>query len=498
MQARRWPAVSAIIALLTACTGASSSASSVPSFAAARCPEDVEIQLLVRHSCGHLTVRQDRGGSDGRTLTLFVVRIPPPDERPRPDPILILGDNIGAIPEYGGHQGEAARMHRVVYILEQRGVGHSRPELSCPEVDRVSAEGLAERSDDPSIRPRLLAAVRACRARLISSGVAPQDFDLGAMAADVEDLRRALGIASWDLAAYGSLSRLALEVIREHPEHVRAAYLDSPQFPQLDEATEAVSGTGYMLDRLIEACQADASCRVSYPNLRQAWAAAIAKLAADPIEAHTPLADVLVDPGSFVRGVQADLSENTAELSRFPALVVDTSHRRLSSEVTTTLATHGSLCVGFRFHCSEHFSTGAYLSVLCRDEAPFVDPSAPPAVAPGIPGLTEAFAANPYLMACPAWHVPPAPSPIHSSVKASVPVLMVVGHFDPYSPAQLINELGGALVNSFLIEVPAQSHVPLLGSGCQIRIRDRWLDHPASPPTGTDCLGELKLHFGPP
>jgi hypothetical protein len=135
--------------------------------------------------------------------------------------------------------------------------------------------------------------------------------------------------------------------------------------------------------------------------------------------------------------------------------------------------------------------------VLCRDEAPFVDPSAFEKEASGIPGLAEAFTANPYLVACPAWHVPPVPSSIHSRVKASVPMLMVVGQFDPYSAARLTRELGGALGNSFLIEVPAQSHVPLLGSGCQICIRDTWFDHPTSPPIGTACPNALKLEFSP-
>jgi pimeloyl-ACP methyl ester carboxylesterase len=489
--------VGAVIALFTACTGGGSSEPSIPSFAAARCPRDVDIQLLVRHSCGYLTVRQDRSGSDGRTLALFVVRIPPPDERPRPDPILVLGDDIGAIPDYGGHQAEAARMHRVVYILEQRGVGHSRPELSCPEVDRESTRGLVEPSGDSFIRSRLVAAVRECRSRLMSLGIEPRDFDLPAMAADVEDLRRALRIASWDLAAYGSLSRLALEVIREHPEHVRAVYLDSPQFPQLDEPTEVALGAGFMLNELFRACHADASCRSSHPSLRQTWALAIRGLAANPIEAHTSVGDVLIDTGSFVRAIQADLSEDTAELSRFPGLVADASHRRMQLEVTTALATHGSLCVGYRFRCAAHFSTGVYLTVLCRDEAPFVDPAALQAAVSGTAGLAEAFGTNPYLSACPAWNVAPGPSSIHSPVEASVPVLMLSGQFDPFSPPRLVAQYMGSLANSFVIDVPGLSHNPILGSGCQIGIRDSWIERPLSPPNGTDCLRGVKLEFAP-
>src|SRR6266511_2739786 len=269
VRAKRCTLVAVVIALFTACTGGRPSEPSLPSFTFVECPRDVQIQLLVRHSCGYLTVPEDRSQAQGRTLRLFVVKIPPPEERPRPDPVLILGDEVGALPDYGSHQAEAARLHRVVYLLDERGTGHSRPGLSCPEVDRASIEGLVEPTGDRFLHRRFLAAVTECRSRLLSSGIDPADFDLAAMAADVEDLRRALGLRSWNLAAYGSMSRLALEVIREHPDHVRAAYLDSPQFPQLDEPTEAALGTRLMLDALFHACRAEGSCRVGHPHLRQ-------------------------------------------------------------------------------------------------------------------------------------------------------------------------------------------------------------------------------------
>jgi pimeloyl-ACP methyl ester carboxylesterase len=234
--------VAAALALLAACTGGRLSDSSSPAFTDVACPEDVQIQLLVRHSCGYLTVPEDRSRPQGPTVKLFVVTIPPPDQPSRPDPVLILGGEIGAAPEYGKLQGEAAHLHRVVYILDERGTGHSSQGLSCPEIDRVSTEGLVERTGAPSLRRSFFAMVTACRSRLIASGIDLSDFDLTAMVADVEDLRRALGVTSWNLATYGTWSRLALEVIREHPERVRAAYLDSPQFPQLDEPTEVATG----------------------------------------------------------------------------------------------------------------------------------------------------------------------------------------------------------------------------------------------------------------
>jgi hypothetical protein len=246
-------------------------------------------------------------------------------------------------------------------------------------------------------------------------------------------------------------------VIREFPAHVRAAYLDSPQFPQIDEPTEVALGTGLMLNELYRACHAERACRSRYPDLRQVWTSAIAVLAAHPIEARIQSRDVLVDAGTFVRGVQADLSEDTAELTRFPALIIDARNRRADIDVTTTLATHGTLCAGYRFRCSGGFSTGVYLSVLCGDEAPFIDPSALHRAASRPPGLAESFGTNPYLVACPKWRVPPAPPTMEAPVTSSVPVLMFSGQFDPFSPPRLTRDLADSLENSFPIEVPGWS-----------------------------------------
>lgn len=486
--------IAALLTLATACTGGRSSESAGPAFTVVACPQDVQVQLLVRHSCGYLTVPEDRSQPQGRRVRLFAVRIPPPDQRPRPDPVLILGGEIGAVPEYGKLQGEAAHLHRTVYILDERGTGHSLPGLACPEIDHVSAEGLVEPTGDPSLRRSLLAAVAHCRSELQASGIDPSDFDLTAMAADVEDLRRVLGIPSWNLATYGTWSRLTLEVIRERPKHVRAAYMESPQFPQLDEPTEAATGMRLMLGRLFAACRAQPSCRSAYPRLRYRWSEAVRALDRHPVEAHAKTADMLVDGGAFVRGVEAVL-EDPDELPRFPALTFATRRGRIDIDITRALASRGSICAGYRYDCLPHFSAGVYLSVLCMDEAPFMSPSALGRATARMPSLERAFGANPYLATCPAWSVPPAASTVHTPVDTSVPVLTVSGRFDPFSPPLLTRRFGRSLAASFSIELPASPTSPAGSIGCKLQIRESWLERPWSPPSGKGCLRMLSFKF---
>lgn len=213
-----------------------------------------------------------------------------------------------------------------------------------------------------------------------------------------------------------------------------------------------------------------------------------------PVEAHTPTGDVLVDGGAYVRGVEAVL-EDSDELSRFPALVSSARHRRIDPDIAMVLASRGSLCPGYRYDCLPHFSVGVYLTVLCRDEAPFMDPSSLERATTRVPGLDAALGANPYLAACPAWKVSPAAPTVHAPVDASVPVLTVTGRSDAFSPPSLTRELARSLANPFPIEVPDSTHNPLERTGCQLEIRDAWLEHPSEASTGTACLRQPSLVF---
>jgi len=206
-----------------------------------------------------LTVLEDRSRPGGPRVRLFTIRVPPPSgESVPPDPVFAFG-RLSFDEQFDG--GLAEQVHRVVYGMDLRGQGHSQPSLACPEADLFAAQGAAAPTGDPGFRQRLIDAVSACRYRLVGRGIDPSEFGLEQMAADVEDLRRALGIPSWTLGAFGGTSRVAFEVMREFPEHIRATYVDSPQFPQLDDPTEAVVGTQVALETMFGACGADESCR---------------------------------------------------------------------------------------------------------------------------------------------------------------------------------------------------------------------------------------------
>ena len=120
---------------------------------------------------------------------------------------------------------------------------------------------------DPRTRREFLQAIAACHDRLESQGVDLTAFDLQEMAADAEDLRRALGIDRWNVMALGTSGRIALQYLRDYSDHVRSVVLDSTQWPGVDLFVESVEGTRYAVRQLVPTCEATPDCRARTPHL---------------------------------------------------------------------------------------------------------------------------------------------------------------------------------------------------------------------------------------
>jgi hypothetical protein len=86
------------------------------------------------------------------------------------------------------------------------------------------------------------------------------------------------------------------------------------------------------------------------------------------------------------------------------------------------------LCLGYQPVCGDNpFFEGAFFSILCHDEVPFVEPSRLTGMAGGEPGFQEAYVASPYLDVCEAWDVGEATSVAHRPVSSDIPMLIYVG-----------------------------------------------------------------------
>jgi pimeloyl-ACP methyl ester carboxylesterase len=497
--ARLAAALGTALLLSVACTG-SSGKEFRPTFRQAPCPEDVTSVVLTPVTCGFLTVLENRSKPEGDTIRLLVIRMQPPGGNPAPDPVLILGIDLGKTPDYAGFATGPLRFNRETILVDQRGTGHSEPNLACPEVERLGERLVGMRLTDPEVREDLRIAVEACHGRLTSEGIDLSAYNLGEMAADAEDVRRALGIARWNIASYGSASRIALEVVRRFPERIRTMWFDTPQFPQVDEVTLGISGTRYALSQISADCAADRVCSRRFPDLPNALREAVVRLDEEPVTftvADTPAAEaaghpirVLVDGAAFLRAVRAMVSNIDLGMApRVPALIYGALEGDV--ELVAYLLSEEPLCLGYQPVCgAQPLFEGALFSILCHDEVPFVEASRLAGMAGGDPGFQDAYVASPYLDVCEAWDVGEATSVAHRPVSSDIPMLIYVGEYDAYGSLPVAEQAVASLSGSFLVDVPYQGHNVLGSLDCYRNIRNVWVENPTSPPD-TGCIEEI-------
>ena len=462
-------------------TGGASKASFAPSVAAAECPDDIESSIIAPHTCGYLTVLEDRTHPGGPKIRLFYFRVQPEGGPTEPEPIASVGQEIAQPPDYGSNVGIAANSGRELILLDQRGVGHSKPSLACPEVDDVAGDLVADPLSSASIRNAFDDAVSACRARLTEAGVHPSSYTLAAAGQDLEDLRHALGVPTWNLMAWGSASRVLLEYARRDRQGIRALVLDAPQFPELDPISEAEPDTRHALRALAETCGASKGCDRQYPHLERALSQAVAALDRSPITSSVHGRTVVVDGGALVRVVRQMVSGGDQEhAGSLPEVVYRALHGNVQA-VAQQLADDPGMCVGYLARCGEDpTSLGAYLSFTCSDA---------PASLQGSSVYTEAFGeADPYVGACRAWGVKPGgahPAP----VRTDVPALVLRGAYDAFSPFDLVRQATANMSNAHVVLVPHLGHdVFSSPDDCLRDARNSWLLHPQDAPDFAACL----------
>ncbi len=286
---------------ITSCTGGGAATSPFrPTLQWQKCPSDVEIQYFSRHRCGWLTgaggslpaCREDHPTAGGGDVAVG-------------EPALAglnsgFGSDLGNGYDYTDRAAGSTRTHHIGVNLELRGTGDSEPSLACPEVDALDPLQARAPTGESSLLSHFLAAVAACHDRLTAEGVTLADFDIQNSVEDMEDLRVALGIDRWAfLSSYGTGSRYLFEYLREFPGRVGGAWMDSPQFPQVDEVSAGIDGTRYALDQLFKACANDEACSTSYPDLRTSWKQALTRLKRRPL-----LESVTVDAGKLLRAAR--------------------------------------------------------------------------------------------------------------------------------------------------------------------------------------------------
>ena len=184
-------------------------------------------------NCGYLIVPENRQNPE-RTIRIHVVVVPSISPEPQPDPMVYLNGGPGGytLDNLGAWLGTFRRQYseRDLIFFDHRGIGYSEPSLACPEYFEAWGANLQNELSREEEIGLLRETMGQCRARLVADGVDLNAYNSAAIAADLDDLRRALGYETWNLYGISYGTRNILTAIREYGESgtIRSVVLDSP------------------------------------------------------------------------------------------------------------------------------------------------------------------------------------------------------------------------------------------------------------------------------
>jgi len=381
------------------------------------CPEVPEA------TCGVLRVPENRAASGGRVLELEYVVFPARQDEPAPPLFFLLGgpgESATSIAPFVLQNPLADLLeHRALVLLDQRGTAGSH-RLQCdPPSDPARHFG---RIFDPED-------VRRCRDELATKADL-RCYTTTLAVEDLDELRDHLGydrIALWG-GSYGT--RVAMEYIRRHGEHVERAVLDAvsgldgrmPLFFAYD-AQRA-------FDRVAADCAADPGCGAAFPNLESDLDAVIDGLRDGPAEVEITATDVghpvtvpfsVGDLGYAIRG----MLYRPDQTARLPALL----H---AAATTGNVRPFAQAYYRRSASLGDSVANGMYLSVICSEDVPYITDEL--AVRWTVGTFLGEYLIHEYRRACALWDRGEVPADYHEPVRSDVPVLVLSGARDPSTP----------------------------------------------------------------
>jgi pimeloyl-ACP methyl ester carboxylesterase len=470
-------------------------------------------------ACGRLIVPEDRARRSGPTISLQVAVVASHASEPAA-PIVYLeggpgGSAVESVPDVWTRS--ALRQHGHIVVFDQRGTGYSRPSLDCPEFDDGDA-------DDP---------LRACRDRLIAAGIDLGAYHSRANAADVADLLEALEIEAATLFGVSYGTRLALTVMRDHPERIASVILDGVYPLHVDAYDEQTWNAYLAFDRLFTECEADAWCDAAYPDLGSTFLAMVDALDASPMfdDADTAITsdDVVNDlfqfmydtnalpylPSIIAAAASSDIDAWFDALDRIPASfdhdASDAYWEALDERLmwwtglddldelndyldTLDDAAYDALVAEAAGDVDDD-AEGMFASVECAEEVPFNDLELAMARARDLPeqmralieGVVGQFAD------CITWGVPAADPIENEPVVSAIPTLLLSGAYDPITPPSWGDEAAAYLLVATHVVFPDMGHGTVDLRPCPTQVALAFLADPWATPD-TSCVDEL----GPP
>ena len=397
--------------------------------------------------CGVITVFENREARAGRKIAIHftIVRGGEPGAR-------------DALVAFAGGPGEAGtslagsadgwlrplRANLDMLFVDQRGTGQSNP-LMC-------ASGTAANPAAPFghvFNPALLA---ACRADLERRADLTQ-YTTDLAAADIDDVRAALGYERLSLYGGSYGTRMAQAYMRRFPNRVRAAVIDGTVPFDLDVPLTYAASAQQSIGRVFDACAANAACRAAHPALAADFGALLRRLDGGPVRATVRAVSgetvaISMSRGDLAYAVRGILYSAGA-VARMPDLI---GRAVTSGNLDEFAQAYYQRQLSFE----QAIAYGMHLSVFCAEDVPFATDADIDRATSNT--FMRRYLFDEYRAACRVWPRARIASDARTPVTARVPTLLVSGFFDPVTPPQFAERIARSLPLAMTVVSPTGAH----------------------------------------
>jgi pimeloyl-ACP methyl ester carboxylesterase len=429
--------------------------------------------------CGKLPVFENRETRTGRTIDLNVVVLPAFDQKEKAEPLFDLAGGPGASSAdradfYAGPGKEYRRRHDVVCV-DQRGTGKSN-RLAIPR-EKTPSYYLSEMFPVDYVKEMRHALEQRADLTKYTTSIAMDDLD---------DVRAWLGYDRINLfgASYGT--QAALVYMRQHPEHLRGVILLGVAPTDLKMPLHHSEAAARAMDLLLGECEQDARCNAAFPQIRDDWKNVLAQLEQQPARVeYSPAGNAMPTTVEIQRGVFGEKIRTWMygrdKAARIPLIV----HHAAGGDFAPFLQQ------AIQPSIPDFVADGAYLSVTCAEDVPFINPEEAAKLTAGNPfGNYRVFQQT---RACGMWPRGEIPTDFLQPVQSNAPVLIFSGNMDPVTPPKYGEEVAKHLPNSRHIIIAQAGHGVdgLKDPGCLDRIAIEFLDKGDAKSLDVSCVERM-------
>jgi pimeloyl-ACP methyl ester carboxylesterase len=394
--------------------------------------------------CGKLTVFENRETRTGRTIDLNVVVLPAFDQKTKAEPLFDLAGGPGASSAdradfYAGPGKDYRRRHDVVCV-DQRGTGKSNRLAILRE--KTPSYYLSEMFPIDYVKEMRHVLEQRADLTKYTTSIAMDDLD---------DVRAWLGYDRINLFGGSYGTQAALVYMRQHPEHVRSAILLGVAPTDLKMPLHHSEAAARAMDLLLGECEQDARCHAAFPQIGDDWNNVLAQLERQPARVEYSHPDksapttVEIQRGVFGEKIRTWMYDRD-KAARIPLIV----HYAAVGDFAPFLQQ------AIQPSIPDFVADGAYLSVTCAEDVPFINQEEAAGLNAGNPfGDYRVFQQT---RACGMWPRGEIPSDFLQPVHSNAPVLIFSGNMDPVTPPKYGEEVAKYLPNSRHVIVPEAGH----------------------------------------